>query len=269
MSPIVGAPPIKPKATFFIIFVIIVAAVTAVGCLCVKRQRFLEYKNSKTPLPAGFTYTAHTGCMDTDDNSLESIEKGAEYGADIVEFDLNFTADNTPVLCHDEPKGGEVTLEEAFKKLAEYGTLRANVDVKNTANLSAVQELSEKYGLSDRIFYTGIELEDVETVKKDSPKIRYFLNVSVDKSQNTNVDYIASLVKTVSECGAVGINFNKDNATKEIVNAFHRANLLVSVWTADSEYDIYRFLSLAPDNITTRQPDKTEEILENRKNTER
>ena len=117
MSPIVGAPPIKPKATFFIIFVIIVAAVTAVGCLCVKRQRFLEYKNSKTPLPAGFTYTAHTGCMDTDDNSLESIEKGAEYGADIVEFDLNFTADNTPVLCHDEPKGGEVTLEEAFKKL--------------------------------------------------------------------------------------------------------------------------------------------------------
>ena len=229
-----------------------------------RHQRFLAFKDDKSPLPDGFTYTAHTGCVNTAENSLESIVKGAENGAKIVEFDLHFTADKIAVLSHDAPKGGEVTLEEAFKKLSEYETLGANVDAKSTANLGQVQALAEKYGLADRIFYTGIELEDVEAIKRDSPKIRYFLNVSIDKAKKTDGDYIASLVRTVSDCGAVGINFSKQYATREIVEAFHDAGLLVSIWTADSDYDIYRILSLSPDNITTRRPDKLKVILNER-----
>ena len=181
-----------------------------------------------------------------------------------MEFDLNFTADKTPVLSHDDPKGGEVTLEQAFEKLSEYETLGANVDVKNTANLAEVQSLAEQHGLLNRIFYTGIELSDVEAVKRDSPKVRYFLNVKIERSKNKDADYIASLVRTVSDCGAIGINFSKKYASKEIVDAFHDAGLLVSIWTADSDYDIYRILALAPDNITTRRPDKLKDIVKDR-----
>ena len=75
-------------------------------------------------LSKGFTYTAHTGCIKTADNSLAAIEEGAKYGADIVEFDLNFLSDGTPVLSHDKPKGKEVTLDEAFKKISEYKNLK-------------------------------------------------------------------------------------------------------------------------------------------------
>ena len=238
------------------------AAVSVIGgCFYIKLQRFNEYKS---PLPSGFTYTAHTGCADTPENSLESIEKGAENGALIVEFDLSFSSDNIPVLSHDAPKGGEVTLEEAFRKLSGYETLRANVDVKSTANLAEVQRLAEEYGLLDRIFYTGVNLDFLDAVRRDSPKIRYYLNVDIEKSKNKDREYIESLVRTVSESGAIGINFCKDNATKEIVSAFHDAGLLVSIWTADSDFDIYRVLSLAPDNITTRRPDKMKNILSER-----
>jgi glycerophosphoryl diester phosphodiesterase len=213
-------------------------------------------------LPKNFTYTAHTGCVKTADNSLEAIEEGAKYGADVIEFDLNFLPDGTPVLSHDKPKGNEITLDQAFKKVSEYENLKVNVDVKTTKNLKAVYPLAQKYGIEDRIFYTGINSDFVDAVKKDSPEVPYYLNVSVDKPRKQTPEYLEDLVKTVKESGAVGINFNKDHATKELVDTFHENDLLVSIWTVNKKRKMYKILFLAPDNITTRRPDKLKEILD-------
>lgn len=215
----------------------------------------------KTNLPENFTYTAHTGCVKTPDNSLAAIEEGVKYGADIVEFDLNFLPDGTPVLSHDKPKGNEVTLDEAFKKISEYENIKVNVDVKTTKNLKAVYPLAQKYGLEDRIFYTGINIDFVEAVKKDSPEVPYYLNVNVEKPRKQTPEYLQSLVKTVKDSGAIGINFNKDHATKKLVETFHENDLEVSIWTVNKKRKMYKILALAPDNITTRRPDKLQEIL--------
>lgn len=222
---------------------------------------FMELKKMKTNLPQNFTYTAHTGCVKTADNSLEAIEEGAKYGANIIEFDLNFLKDGTPVLSHDKPKGNKITLDEAFKKVSEYENLKVNVDVKNVKNLKSVYPLAQKYGLEDRIFYTGIDIDFLEAVKKDSPEVPYYLNVSVEKPRKQTPEYLQSLVKTVKDSGAVGINFNKDHATKELVDTFHENDLLVSIWTVNKKRKMYKILFLGPDNITTRRPDKLEEIL--------
>ena len=222
---------------------------------------FMELKKMKTNLPQNFTYTAHTGCVKTADNSLEAIEEGAKYGANIIEFDLNFLKDGTPVLSHDKPKGNEITLDEAFKKVSEYENLKVNVDVKNVKNLKSVYPLAQKYGLEDRIFYTGIDIDFLEAVKKDSPEVPYYLNVSVEKPRKQTPEYLQNLVKTVKDSGAVGINFNKDHATKELVDTFHENDLLVSIWTVNKKRKMYKILFLGPDNITTRRPDKLEEIL--------
>ncbi len=216
----------------------------------------------KTNLPENFTYTAHTGCVKTPDNSLAAIEEGVKYGADIVEFDLNFLPDGTPVLSHDKPKGNEVTLDEAFKKISEYENIKVNVDVKTTKNLKAVHPLAQKYGLEDRIFYTGINIDFVETVKKDSPEVPYYLNVNVEKPRKQTPEYLQSLVKTVKDSGAIGINFNKDHATKKLVETFHENDLEVSIWTVNKKRKMYKILALAPDNITTRRPDKLQKILD-------
>ncbi len=212
-------------------------------------------------LPDGFTYTAHTGCMGTKDNSLESIDEAIKYGADIVEFDLYFTADGEPVLSHDEPKGGEITLDEAFERVSRYNGLRVNVDVKTTDALDKVMPLAEKHGISELIFYTGIEESDVEAVLSDSPEVPYYLNVDVKTELNQSEEYIQMLVKKVKECGAVGINFSKKNATKKIVDAFHENGLLVSIWTVNDKGEICDILALSPDNITTRRPDRLQEIV--------
>lgn len=226
---------------------------------CVHKMK--KYKNTEIKLPEGFTITAHTGCMDTKENSLESIKAGVENGADIVEFDLYFTKDGEPVLSHNAPKGKEVTLEEAFEYVSQIENIKVNVDVKTVDALEKVYPLAIKYNVADRIFYTGVKDEFVEAVKKDSPEIEYYLNVGVEKSKKTDEKYLLSIVEKVKNSGAVGINFNYKSASKELVDIFHENGLLVSIWTVNNEYNMYKILKLAPDNITTRKPDKLSKII--------
>ncbi len=230
--------------------------------LCADNVTTKNPKRLKKLLETPFCYTAHTGCSGTKANSLESIDTGIKNGAGIIEFDLNFDKAGNPVLSHDEPVGGEVTLEEAFKKLSEYPEIKANVDVKTTTNLKAVQELAEKYGVLDQIFYTGVNEDFVEAAKIQSPKISYYLNMGdiISPKKHTR-EYILTLTQKVKDCGAVGINFKYVNASKLLVDVFHEEGLLVSIWTVNSKKDLYRILSYSPDNITTKKPERLQKIL--------
>ncbi len=241
---------------------VIAVAVAGTGVFFgVRGYKMNEYKNTKLNLPDGFTITAHTGCVDTDDNSLESIKIGVENGAKIVEFDVYFTADGTPVLSHDEPVGGEPTLDETFAYLKTFEGIGANVDIKTVDALEKIYPLAVKNGVEDRIFYTGVNPEYIAAVQKNSPEMDFYLNIDVDKSKSTDREYLLSLVQKVKDDGAIGINFSYKNATKELVDIFHENGLLVSIYTVNDEYNMYKILSFAPDNITTRNPDKLNEIL--------
>ena len=135
---------------YMIIGVISVVVIVSLilGVIFMDNKKEIEfYKSQPLNLPQGFTYTAHTGCCGTEDNSLEAIKVGVEQGAQIVEFDLYFNNENIAVLSHDAPKGNEVTLDEAFKLIATYEDIKVNVDVKLcNDNLHVVYDLAEKYG---------------------------------------------------------------------------------------------------------------------------
>lgn len=240
---------------------LIIAVVGTIIYFGVRAVKLNKYENMNIRLPRRFTITAHTGCLGTEDNSVESMRAGVANGADVIEFDVHFTEDGTPVLAHDEPKGDELGLEVAFEFLSRNKNIMANVDMKSTANMAEVQKLAEKYGVIGQIFFTGIELEEVEEVRKNCPRISYYLNVDVDKSKNTDSEYLNSLVNEVKEAGAVGVNFNYKSASSELVKHFHSNMLYVSIWTVDDKLSMYEILSMSPDNITTRNPDKLAEII--------
>lgn len=222
-------------------------------------------KNKPAIIPEGFTVTAHTGCEGTRDNSLEAIEKGVAAGADIVEFDIHFNGDGEPVLAHDSAESDSVKLEDAFELVARYDGLRVNVDCKTTENLKAVTALAEKCGVKDRIFYTGIEENDVEVVRRDTPEVAYYLNFDVKKSRKNDEEYIRDLVKKVKASGALGLNIHFRSASRKMIDLFHSEGLEVSVWTVNKERDMYTVLALGCDNITTRRPTKLIEIIESNK----
>ena len=201
-----------------------------------------------------YTITAHTGTMGTPDNSLESIETGIKNGADIVEIDLNFFG-GIPVLSHNAPKGGEVLFEDALKVLAQDDTVKMNIDVKNTFDLKLVEELVIKYGLLDRVFFTGISKDFVPAVKEQCRSITYYLNLNQKiplSGKKNHYEYVANLVK---EHGAIGLNSFFACINKGLVDYLHSEGLLVSGWTANTETQMKNLIKKGVDNITTRRPD--------------
>ena len=201
-------------------------------------------------LPAGFTITAHSGCMGLAENSIEAMEAGVRAGAKIVEFDLQFTTDGEPVLSHDAPEGDCVPLSAAFDFLRAHPDVKGNADVKNTSHLETLLPLARDAGVSAQIFLTGIFADDVPVVREKCPGVPFYLNTK--KSRFADAAALADKAKTL---GAVGLNVNRRMLTPRLVRACRARGLLVSVWTVDKKRIARKVLAMQPDNVTTRKPD--------------
>ncbi len=204
------------------------------------------------------TVTAHSGCMGLPDNSIEAMEKGIEAGAQIVEFDLNYTAEGEPVLNHDTPENpdGYVTLAQAFEFLSEHKDIRANVDVKSTAYLEKLEPLAEEYGVTEQLFFTGLNEDDIPVAKEKAPNVPYYLNTGVEMDTD-----LEALAKKAAELGAIGINLNWKDCTIKLVKVCHSLGLEVSVWTVNEERGAKEMALIGVDNITSRNPDMVCEAI--------
>ncbi|MCR5041432.1 MAG: glycerophosphodiester phosphodiesterase [Clostridia bacterium] len=204
------------------------------------------------------TVTAHSGCMGFADNSIEAMEAGVRAGANIIEFDLNFTRSGEPVLSHDEPNedGVLVSPAEAFCFLSENKSVLANVDVKSTLYLEKLVPLAEKFGVTEQLFMTGLDENGIAAVKEKCPGIPYYLNVYADIHTD-----VRSLVDKALDLGAVGLNLPWENASRRMVRLCHHAGLLVSVWTVDETRPIIEMALIGVDNITTRCPDLVSSLI--------
>ena len=244
--------------------IILGTAIVAATGLAVAAGYITYVKSKDAVTPQGFTVTAHTGCEDTADNSLEAIKKGYESGADIVEFDVHFNSKGEPVLAHDYAADDSVKLKDAFELIAKCDGLRVNVDCKTVDNLKAIVKTAEECGVKDRIFYTGIQVKDVKTVKADTPEIKYYLNTKIDKTRKNDEHYIRSLVTLTKAVDALGLNIHFSEASEKMIKIFHQEGLEVSLWTVNKEMDMHKVLAMGCDNITTRQPSKLIEIIKSK-----
>ena len=206
-------------------------------------------------LPDGITVTYHAGAMHTKPNTVDSVKAALNKNAAVVEFDVSFRPDGTPVIIHDAaPKMNEgVLLEDALKAVAEHPCAKINLDIKSTKNLGAVDELVKKHGLWERVFYTGVFEDWVETVKNTSA-IPYYLNHKLTAEESNNQALWKKLTDRTKELGAIGINSNFKNASAGFCEFAHSEGLLVSLWTVNRPSDMPKVLSYAPDNITTKRP---------------
>ena len=223
-------------------------------------QEIAEIRAGGIVLPEGFTVTAHAGAMYTPDNTIFSLKQIVATDADIVEFDLHFRADGTAVLSHDAPaENGGVLLADALEVIAGNPVIRMNIDAKSARNLPVVQELLIEYGLLDRAFFTGIERGRVAAVKRDCPEVPFYLNCSIAPGAD-----LQALADEVKGLGALGVNINYNDASRELCEVMHANGLLVSVWTVNDILSMYKMLSFGVDNITTRNPILLREIINNR-----
>lgn len=216
----------------------------------------------KNRLPDGFTVTCHAGALGTKANTVESVEKAVEWGAQTVEFDVTFRPDGTPVIIHAAaPAQNEgVLLCKALAAVAKSDSCKINLDLKSTKNLPEVDRLVAESGLAERVFYTGVGENWVETVKNNS-SIPYFLNHRITLREAFCKSSAEKLADKAKSLGVIGINSHYSTATHAFVAVMHKHNLLVSLWTVDKPRQMKRILKIAPDNITTRKPEILKTLL--------
>lgn len=224
-----------------------------------------SYEEVELKFVKGFTVTAHTGAFDTAENSISSVEAAISNGVGILEIDVRQRPNGVLVMAHDFviTNNDGVLLSEAFKLLKDTD-IKINLDIKETKALNALHDLLIEYGLYDRAFLTGIESKDVAAVKASScADMDYYLNCQPSRIEIFSEGYQQKLIAQLAETGAIGVNCDYKNAGGKLCETLHANGYKLSVWTVNSESAMKRVLNFMPDNITTKQYELLESIIEN------
>lgn len=229
--------------------------------------------------------TAHSGCMNTLDNTLHSVETGLRLGADVVEEDVRVTRDGVPVLAHDEmwrtvdgrdihisemtydeikrltiavPHEGKTEmmricrLEDILPAIRESGKI-INLDLKVDESIEPAAALVRKYGLTERVILSGCERERALMAQRSVPELPKLLNAN--SSLFVSLPYEEAVARTcrdASDARCIGININYKLVRRELLDAAAAQGLPVYVWTVNEEALMKGFIDLGVKSITTR-----------------
>jgi glycerophosphoryl diester phosphodiesterase len=206
------------------------------------------------------------------ENTLAAIETGIRLGVDFVEIDVRRTADGVLVALHDasvrrttDGRGrvnavsvrqlrafnagnGEriPTVEEVLKSVAA-SRVGLMLELKVTGTAPLVVDTVRAVEFKNPLIYASFlhdELTQVRAVEREAA-----LMVLFDKLPRAPVAYAAQFHPAY-------VGLRHDRASRPIVEAFHRENMLVWVYTANRREDIGRALSLGVDGVISDFPER-------------
>ena len=224
-----------------------------------------SYDERKLSFVDNFTITAHTGAYGTQMNSVEFVKKAIENNASVIELDIRLRPDSSVVMSHDlVVTNNDGTLLEDVLPLLEKSDIMINFDIKETRTLNPLYALLVEYNLVSRSFLTGIETLNVKAVKEsDCASMDYYLNYKPSKIKIFSDDYRQKIITLLEDSGAIGINCNYKYAGSQLSSLLQKKGYKLSVWTIDKEKTAKKMLVIHPDNITTRDPDMIQSVIDN------
>ena len=214
--------------------------------------------------------TAHSGCENTPDNTLESVRAGIALGADFVEVDVRLDPDGVPRLTHDMPAGyaGLPLLEDALR-LAAAGGVGVNCDLKESAALDAALALGEGCGLSPaRLAFSGdVPVERLLKEPDIARRATILLNSEVACAYMAGTEELTraeqslflaarpdELAQLLHDTGARALNAPYQAFPGMLLRGLRACGVALSLWTVNDEAALSRLLREDLMNITTRTP---------------
>jgi len=221
---------------------------------------------------------AHRGaCAYAPENTLLSLRKGFELGADALECDVHLCKSGEPVVIHDETlsrttngkgKVREHTLAqlktldagqgETIPTLAEYldalGKHTIFIEIKTAEAALAVAGLVHRYverGILqyEQMIVISFDWQSLLQVKAFDPEI--LISASPRTKQASD-----GFIRKAKDAGMIGINPDIRHLTKPTVQLAHKHGLQVFTWTANSKADIAKAQKLGVDGIMSDFPDR-------------
>lgn len=205
------------------------------------------------------------------ENTLAAIQKGIALGVDFVEIDVRRTADGVLVVLHD----ATVNRTTDGKGRVDRLLLRdiAKLNAGNGEHIPTLEEVLKiaagKAGLMLELKAEGVAQQTVESVREagfKSPVIyASFLHNELTHVRAANPEaslmvlfgglFRASVARAI-QYGSSYVGLRHDKATRSLVDSFHRSDLLVFVYTANTPRDIQHVLSLDVDGVISNYPDR-------------
>ncbi|WP_029192819.1 glycerophosphodiester phosphodiesterase [Paenibacillus harenae] len=217
--------------------------------------------------------TAHSGCMNKQDHTLESIETGIKLGADVIEEDIRVTKNRIPVLAHDDEcktvDGIEyfisqmslaelrqikpiLTLEEMLLVIRDAGKT-ANLDLKDDESIEPVAALVKQYNLYEQVYLSGCKTDRAMKVQQTHPELRKLLNADAELFLlSAYRDAIEQTCRDAVAAHCFGINIHYQLVRPELLDKATSLGLPVYVWTINEEAEMKKFLDLGVASITAR-----------------
>lgn len=204
---------------------------------------------------------AHTGCMGTRMNSLESLEKALEYKVDYIEVDVRF-GEEGPILTHNPLQKGEtcLLLRDVLPIIEKEAGVGIALDLKEWDRVWELVDLLTEYGMKERAVYLGNFMEDMDHMREKGGGIPCFPNVYPEQVKGSSPEELEYLAERAEKLGAWAVGMNYLAVTKEVVEAFHRHKISVSAWTVDEMDDVKRMKEAGVDYITSDRLDYVADV---------
>lgn len=210
------------------------------------------------------------------ENSLPSIQKAIDLGADAIEIDVFKIADGSLVVFHDDTVDRltdatgpiENYTKETLDTLSLEGGVKIptlkqvldlidskvvlNVELKGAGTAKPVYEVLKPY-----IDTKGWELEDfiISSFKWDELEIMRTLDPKMPIGILTSED-IDGAVAEGEKLNAVAIHPHFKSLNSENVALIHQKNFKIYPWTVNDSTDINAMKALKVDGIITDYPDR-------------
>lgn len=214
--------------------------------------------------------TAHSGCENTPENSLQSIETGIALHADCVEVDVRLAGDGTLYLSHDASACfcQQLTLAAAFEAIA-HTDISINCDLKEPGALYPVLHLAQQLSFPrSRLIFSGavdirLLLQDAAIARRsrihlNSEEIVAHLTGAPAPDRSQQARYLlenrAAVAAFLRSVHAEALNAPYKYFTDADISALQAEGIALSLWTVNDEEALQRLLPCRLLNITTRQP---------------
>jgi glycerophosphoryl diester phosphodiesterase len=209
-------------------------------------------------------------------NTIESFEAALEHGVHMIEFDVLRTRDGRLVLAHDyeDADGREcLTLEEGLEHFAgeAYADVELDVDMKLPGYEREVAEGLARHRLIERSLVSTMYVDSLDALDELAPRLRRGWSVPrvrrnyLEARLTTRVPafmiaaYMRGRIPGVAAAriragGCEAIMAHQILVSPRLVDAVHRVDGQLYVWTVDDAERIRALEALGVDGVITNDP---------------
>ena len=247
----------------------------------------------KTPTLTSTTFKviAHRGASGyAPENTLIAFQKGLEFGADMLELDIQLSREGEVVVIHDHTldrttNGTGYVKDYSVKELKQFDAAK-RFEAYRGETIPLLQEVFDL--VKNRatlaieikncpIIYPEIEQKLVQLIEKNAfvehILVISFYHPSLKEIKRLNPDiptgilYVGALLEPWAAAETVGANAlhpHYEYTTAAMVVEAHQRNYLVHPWTINRATDMEKWVSCGVDGIATDYPDTLAGIIRNR-----